>query len=271
VGSRCFGIFAACLALALLVSLSSVSAESPDDVALTWTHGKVVLPRSIAWIRTRDISDLPNDLAAPRSTPAIVYSHGSDGINDSTIELARALSEGGFAVFITDSYNRPGRVSNCDSKTHVCNRWPDTYRHRNEEIVYAARAIASIPFVDPKRVVLLGHSEGGIAAAHYAGGSFAGIVISGWNCGPLTVRERYLGDFGGIKSPPSVPILSIYSQRDPWYAAWGGLDGDCSRYFKDRAPSRAILEPGDLHYLLPRRDIVRAVIEFAQSATGATK
>ncbi len=258
-------------AFPLLLAPAGGHAESPDDVALTWSHGKVVLPRSIAWVRVRDIRDLPDDLAPPRSMPAIVYSHGSDGVVDSTIELARSFTEGGFVVFIPDSYKRPGRVSNCDPKSRVCNRWPDTYRHRGEEITYAAGALARIPFIDAKRVVLLGHSEGGIAAAHYAGSAFAGIVISGWNCGPLTVREKYLGNFGGIKSPPGVAILSIYSQRDPWYAAWGGLDGDCSRYFAGRAPSKAILEPGDVHYLLPRHDVVRAVIDFAQSVTGASK
>lgn len=240
-------------------------------MALTWDFGKVVLPSSIAWVRTRDIRDLPNDLAALRSMPAIVYSHGSDGIVDSTLELARALSDGGFVVFIPDSYKRPGRVSNCDSKTRVCNRWPDTYKHRNEEIVYAAGTIARVPFIDPKRVVLLGHSEGGIAVAHYAGDFYAGIIISGWNCGPLTVREKYLGNFGGIKSPPRVPILSIYSQNDPWYAAWGGLEGDCSRYFEGRAPSQALFYSGNVHYLLDRREIRRAVIDFALSVTGTGK
>jgi len=76
-------------------------------------------------------------------------------------------------------------------------------------------------------------------------------------------------DFSGIKSPPSVPILSIYSRRDPWFIDGGGLNGDCSRYFKGRAPSRAILEPGEVHHLLPRRDIAQAVIDFARSVTAA--
>jgi len=273
VRTRSSWIVASCLmALAILLSPANSRAESPDDVALTWTGGKVVLPRSVSWLRTRTIGQLPGDLAPPRSTPAIVYAHGSDGIVDSTIELARILSDGGFAVFIPDSYKRPGRVSNCNPKTLKCGQWPEVYRHRNEEIVYAASAITRVPFIDPKRIVLLGHSEGGIAVAHYAGDFYAGVVISGWHCGASTRgRDKYLGDFSGIKSPPTVPILSIYSQRDPWYIDGGGLNGDCSRYFAGRASAKAILEPGDVHYLLPRHDIVHAVIDFALSVTGTAK
>ncbi|MCD6075674.1 MAG: hypothetical protein K0Q70_2557 [Rhodospirillales bacterium] len=246
-------------------------AESPDDMALTWTHGKVVLPSSIAWVRTRDIGDLPNDLAAPNSMPAIVYIHGSTGMHASGLELARALTEGGFVVFLPDSFKRPGRVANCDSATLKCGKWPEVYRHRDEEIAHAAQAIRRIPFIDPKRVVLLGHSEGGIAVAQYAGDFYAGIVISGWNCGPLTTREKYLGNYAGIKSPPRVPILSIYSQDDPWFIDTGGRNGDCGRYFEGRAPSRALFYGGNIHYMLDRRDIRREVIDFARSVTGTAQ
>lgn len=258
-------------ALSLCVSSSS-RAESPDDMALTWDYGKVVLPSSIAWVRTRDIRDLPPDLARPRSIPAIVYIHGSDGIQPSSIELARALADAGFAVFLPDSFKRPGRVSNCDPKTLKCGAWLEVYRHRDEEIAYAAQAMRRIPFVDPNRVVLVGHSEGGIAVAQYSGDFFKGIVISGWFCGPVTKGgDRYFNTYPGIKSPLRVSILSIYSQNDPWFSDRGGLDGDCSRYLEGRTQSQALLYSGNVHYLLDRRDIRRAMIDFARSVTGASK
>lgn len=265
-------VASALLASVFLSAPSTGRAEAPDDMALTWTQGKAVLPSSIAWIRTRTIGDLPSDLAAPRSMPAIVYIHGSDGIQESTLDLARALTQGGFVVFLPDSFKRPGRVSNCDGKTLKCGQWPEVYRHRDEEIAYAAQAIRRVPFIDPTRVVLVGHSEGGIAVAQYAGDFYAGIVISGWYCGPWTRgRDKFIGNYSGIKSPQTIPILSIYSQSDPWYIGGGGLNGDCSRYFKGRAPSQALFYSGEVHYLLDRREIRRAVIDFAQSVTGSTK
>lgn len=60
-------------------------------------------------------------------------------------------------------------------RTSIC-----TYRE--EEIGFALAPLHEIAWVDPARIVLVGHSEGGEAAARWAEAGFQTMVLSGADC-----------------------------------------------------------------------------------------
>ena len=131
-------------------------------------------------IRADDGVTLAGTLSAPENTnglvPGFVFVHGSGCIDrDETIgpnkvflQLANALSNDGYAVLRYDKRS--------------CGKSGGTFAQRNRLIADARDVIAylrSQPGIDPKRIFVLGHSEGGELAPSIAiaDGGLAGIVL----------------------------------------------------------------------------------------------
>jgi hypothetical protein len=196
--------------IAFLVGCQSLdSSASSSAVSASWSGGRVILPRGpwrpFVYIGHNGIAipGLRIDSGLASKLPAIVYVHASGGIRLADSQFAAQAAEWGYLVFMPDSYARAGRRPNCDGSTLQCGAFPAAFRYRNEEIRYAANRVLELPFVDHRRLFLIGDSEGGLAVANYAGDEFTGIVIGDWDCGgPPYGAIRYA--LPGIAAPRHV-------------------------------------------------------------------
>lgn len=86
--------------------------------------------------------------------PAVVLMHGCDGINSNQLAWARELQKEGFVALVVDSFGPRWVSENCSS-----NRTVSGY-DRTEDAYGALNYLASMPFVDSKRVGIIGWSQG---------------------------------------------------------------------------------------------------------------
>ena len=112
---------------------------------------------------------LPRASAARRRFPAVILISGSNQVKDEKFGIARApkaafaeltneLAQKGIAVLRYD--NRCTGKSGCKPEV--------TLQDHNEDAQAAIRMLAKRTEVDPARIVLIGHDEGGIFASHAA-------------------------------------------------------------------------------------------------------
>ena len=71
-----------------------------------------------------------------------------------------------------------------------------------------------------------------------------------------------MGDYYGLKLPPSVPVLAIIGNEDPWYAAL--KDKHCGLLFNGRAKSESIVLPDNGHNVMNSSNV--ANVEYSKSA-----
>ncbi|HZV76284.1 MAG TPA: alpha/beta fold hydrolase [Candidatus Babeliales bacterium] len=178
-----------------------LKAHDPTVIPLPSPVAATPLPLPSAHYQSSDVSIRADDgvvLAgtltvpdAPPALPAILFVHGSGCIDrDETIgpnkvfaQLANALSNNGFAVLRYDKRS--------------CAKSGGTFATRDRLIADARDALAFLraqPGIDPRRIFVLGHSEGGELAPSIAiaDGSLRGIVLL---------------------APPALPLEQIIMQQ----------------------------------------------------------
>ena len=175
---------------------------APAVVALPRPAEPTALPLPAAHYRSSEVSVTADDGVALAATltmpggatgsvPAFVFIHGSGCLDrDETIgpnkvfaQLANRLSNDGYAVLRYDKRS--------------CGKSGGTFATRDRLVADALDAVAYLrqrPGVDPKRIYVLGHSEGGELAPSVAiaDGHLAGIVLL---------------------APPAIPLEQILMQQ----------------------------------------------------------
>lgn len=195
-----------------------------------------------------------------KKLPTAVYAHGCSGlvryrnIMGGHRRYIRLLAGAGFAVLIPDSFARKGRPQSCDPKRH--RGIPGApYRRimemRLEEIHYAAEQAGRFSWVDKENLFLMGHSQGGTAAARYSGLEFRAHIVSGSICR------------GGLRVPSGTPVLSIYSKNDPWLRG-RSPDGCRNEARKRGRPIEFHLFPGDAHNLSKNGRARSLILDFLE-------
>ena len=236
------------LALLFLVSATA----GAQDVELSWTKAQVWVPDR--WFpRTVKVE-------LDKKYPVVLYLHGCTGpwpAHDNA--WAQDFAGLGYITIGIDSFARPGRIANCDPKRSRGNsQFPNAYEYRQQEIDYAVSQLKTLPWVDQDRIVLVGFSEGGIAAAQTTQ-RFKAVVILGWTC---THQWQY-NYLDGVKSPKDVPILAVAYTEDPWRK--GTLvEGRCAT----RAPEHRITQvdlPGAAHEVHSSDQGRKAVLDFLKN------
>lgn len=182
-------------------------------VMATWRYGWYTIPgtytRSGRALSLRPSpADPPWAQTAARAlkpgvkVPVVLYLHGCTGIHDQAGRYRNLLLSQGYAVFMPDSFQRPGRLA-CGDEGDLRYR----VRLRLQELAYAAAQIRRLPWVDHKRVVLMGFSEGGNTVDHWAQPGFAAHIIIGSAC-------TLVG--GAPAAPAGVPVLAIVGAHDQY-------------------------------------------------------
>ena len=220
------------LLILFLLAIHQARATSSNDVEFSWLSARLFVPDVDNPVGV----DYANNL--DKAYPVVLYLHGCMGINKDALNWARLIGSIGFVVVLPDSMARTGRVPNCDPKLKKGNgAFPAARIYRQQEISYALNKILAADWAQKKNIFLMGHSEGGWAAAQSKHDEFAGVIISGATC---TNRNNLAND--GIFAPANMPVLAVASIDDEWYANKPSIKGRCA----DKAADRSLFRQVDL-------------------------
>lgn len=255
-----FWKIAAELALAVLLLGGGAQAQERKPPAhRTWQRAVVALPSQpkggvLGRMGEKRVRDALAALPAGSRFPAVLYLHGCSGMSPENFDYLHLLTEEGFAVVAPDSFARPGRPETCDPKLHAGIPGApqrEAVEMRQEEIRYARGRMGKLKWVDKNNLFLMGHSQGGGAAAAYSGGGFRGLILTGALC-PF-----------GLNAPPGTPVLALYSENDPWLH--GRDPRSCEAKAAERGrPIEFHLFPGGFHNQAKNpeaRELIRAFLK----------
>jgi dienelactone hydrolase len=155
---------------------------------------------------------MPEGASAASPVPAVVMLHGSSGVQDSREGLyGRQLAAMGVAALVVDSFG-----SRRDRATQFIDRLIEITETMLIADAYAAlEYLAQRGDVDPRRVVLVGFSYGGMAAVYAAYAQIAGALAP--------QGQRFAGHVGfyapciaRFDEPRTTgaPVLLLYGGRD---------------------------------------------------------
>jgi hypothetical protein len=239
------------------------------------------------WFSSRDISvgsgewKLPGTLTVPHGKgpwPAVVLVHGS-GPND------RDESVGGVKVFrdLAEGLATRGiAVLRYDKRTKVypqqCAADPNFTMTREtvEDAVLAAALLRKQDVIDPRRVFVLGHSQGGYMMPRImqADPTLAGVIVMAGNARPLeeliVEQSEYLfGLEGGMTAARQAQLEAL--RRDPW-RAFPGVTEKYKADLKDyNPPALAAGSPVPMLIVQGERDYQVRVKDFDLWKTGLAR
>jgi dienelactone hydrolase len=102
----------------------------------------------------------------PGPFPAVVYLHGCSGLLDNTrSRMAELLTGWGYVSLMVDSFTTRGIEHACEAETVIRQ---DVLRARQRDALGALSYLAKLPYVDPRRIAVVGSSQGGIVALQLA-------------------------------------------------------------------------------------------------------
>ena len=185
-----------------------------------------------------------------RRAPVIVFLHGSSGLGLKAIgEWQLWLAGLGYASIAPDSFALVGHVtykSPIDKASYE-----RIHALRASEIAPTLAALKGQAWVDPKRLILAGTSEGAVPVARYPGTEFMARMLYAWSCEANYFVTAPLNSF-----EPGKPVLNVISASDPFFSRsnpWLGdaqAQGHCASALKDNARASVLLVPNAPHTLL---------------------
>lgn len=268
-------LIALLLPLLLAGCYLSRSADRADELARTWRGATVSVPFSAVDPELADVAgrmaELEPGLLEVRPSarlPLVLFLHGCNGLHPGyRVDLAFLRAQG-YAVVAPDSFSRAYKPRSCDRHSKSAGFHPGVIGFRLAETAHALERIRGFPWVDPRRIVLMGQSEGGITTANWEGDGLAGRVILGWTC------QIPWPPLWGLRGDRSTPVLSVVSRDDPWFAPWY-VAGDCGIDMDGFADATSVVLDGSTHHVLRLSEAQQAVAAFlarvapARPADGA--
>ncbi len=247
------GLAIIALTFAFSAAYSDSFAQNTENreggVSQSWEKAEVFVPG-------RFFTSVPGKVSVEKPLPVVIYMHGCTGIVMHDSQWGNFIKGLGFIAILPDSMARPGRKLNCNPMMKRGGFFPQAHAMRQEEISYALEQIKKSQWADTKNIFLMGHSEGGVAAARNRLDCFRGIIISGWHC-----TNSQDTNFDGIFAPIETPIMTLEWDRDPWYAGTT-RDGSCTNKFGERKKARRILFSGSQHDTYQQAEARDAVARF---------
>jgi dienelactone hydrolase len=220
---------------ACVVALCLASCAGP---AVSFPNATPVSPRTI-----------PADEVRPAGAgpfPAVVLMHGCHGVSASTRQWAAWLRERGYVALVVDSWTPRGIRDGCVPGPDI----PSTERF--DDAMGALRWLQARPYVDGRRIGIIGWSNGGV---------FAMSVINGPSLERARARGVTLPDPGFaaavamypggcyslVQERVVRPLLLLIGEADDWT-----LPSECVRMveaMRARGADATIVQyPGAVHY-----------------------
>jgi dienelactone hydrolase len=236
----------ACLGLIVVASFDVQATVSADELvkfdSAAYAIGK--LQQRLA----RERGEMPT--GAPATTiegylskpdgsgpfPAVIYLHGCDGLSVNARNIvAEVITGWGYVSFAVDSFATRGIKEACDQPM------PD----RQADALGALLYLSKLAFVDPKRIAVLGSSQGGIVALQLASTHPVGLFAI-----PDELKFRGAVAYYPLCSVATdqltIPTVILIGELDDWTPA-----KDCERLMERRAgkgaPVKLVIYPGAYH------------------------
>jgi dienelactone hydrolase len=203
------------------------------------------------------------------SVPVVVFLHGCDGLGagpgalyPDTRAWVQTITQAGYRFVAPDSWARGtwSRPNSCPGQSGPQPTLETRLTVRSmriAEIGYAVARLQEDPTVDQKRIVALGHSEGGLAiATSTPPPGVRAEIISGWTCHSSVALGM------GIAAPPSIPVLALGFERDTTTEM---RPGKCSEFFPGRTDAHEFIAPGSGHMIGGVAGAQQAVVDFLGS------
>lgn len=226
----------------------SVLEPSEQNLGLTWQGASVVMP---GW--EGKLSALPAQSGEKR--PLVIFMHGSSGIAPFVKEYQHFLAHDlGLASIAPDSMAIPDRLnytSPIDKPTYE-----RVHTLRLGELTYAFEHAAQLPWVDPKRIIIIGTSEGSVPIARFADLRPLARVIYSWSC-----EDNYFVESHRTAIPLATPVLSVIAAKDPYFSPdnpWNAeyhVRGTCTQALKGHQSAMVVTVASDKHTILNFPDV----------------
>jgi len=251
----------ACLIVLLVGNSVDCSAQSGQPAAVVQFEG---IPAGPQPVRLQGYLRQPNGAAL---LPAVVMLHGCGGRADLLDQdWGAKIASWGYVTLTIDSFGPRGLKNTCASAAPLDLGF-DAYRGLN--------FLVREPFVDPKRVALVGFSQGGWLTIW----SVERGVIEQMSENKFRAAAAFYPPCNGSKGVMTIPMLILIGESDDWTPAeacrkmvdrrddWG-----ISRQKGEGAVVRLVVYPGAYHgFDLPAfKTPVQYLghhLEFSQSAT----
>ncbi|MBS0533922.1 MAG: dienelactone hydrolase family protein [Proteobacteria bacterium] len=150
---------------------------------------------------------------------AVVHLHGCGGLSDERrIAAEKQFTALGYVTLVVDSFSTRGITEACSGRGALPSRQADA--------IGALEYLATLPFVDPKRIALVGYSQGGDAALSIASASEVPVFEV-----PEELKYRaavaYYPMCGAAGDELAIPTLILAGEYDDWARA-----SECTRLLR---------------------------------------
>ncbi|WP_112297189.1 dienelactone hydrolase family protein [Ruegeria denitrificans] len=240
--------------------------DDPNELERTWRAAIVRVPVGDGQSKQVTTDDLRRqNTGTQRRLPTIIYLHGCSGIWPGTHRRIKFLSDAGYLVIAPASLARETYPRSCNVETLEGSLFRGTLVLRRNDAGYAIEMARQLSIVDDSNIVLMGFSEGAVAAVGFEAQNeqqrVKARVAEGWTCHTPFSEAR------GVNAPESEPVLTLVGARDPWYQnKWS--EGDCSEFLSSQNGSKSIVyKDSDLageHGLLEFERAQRDVLDFLE-------
>jgi dienelactone hydrolase len=220
------------------VFAASVLLAACAGPAVTFPNASPAVPRTIPAAEERP------DGAGP--FPAVVLLHGCHGVSASTRDWGRWFRARGYVALIVDSWAPRGIRDGCVPGPDISNT------ERFDDTVGALRWLHARPYVDRRRIGVMGWSNGGVFAMSVVNGPSLerararGVVVP--EPGFAAAVAMYPGGCYSLVHEVVVrPLLLLIGAADDWT-----LPAECARMVEAMrargADAHLVMYPGAVHY-----------------------
>lgn len=213
--------------------------SDPEELKRTWDGAKVRIPLESGILKAT-MRNLKN-ITSNKKFPTVIYMHGCNGFWTGTDRRVDFLAVLGFAVIAPDSFSRKKAPTSCDPRRHLGGMYRPTLIMRQHEAANAIKMAREMSWVDPNFIFLMGLSQGGITTATFTGEPVKARIIEGWGC------HAGWPEYNGLNSPETEPVLSLVSDKDPWFQN-PVLQGDCGDFMKSTESKSVVFNSGKIRY-----------------------
>jgi len=238
----------ACLILTILATFDVQTIASADD--LVKFDSAAYRVGQLQQRQARERGETPPE--APHTTiegylskpdgsgpfPAVVYVHGCSGLStDTRKRMAERLTAWGYISLVVDSFASRGIKESCDQLRLVPSRQADA--------LGALLYLSKLDFVDPKRIAVVGSSQGGVVALQLASTHVVELFAFPDNL-KFKAAVAYYPPCSVATDQLNIPTIILIGELDDWSPA-----KDCERWMERRAgkgaPVKLVIYPGAYH------------------------
>ncbi len=246
--------------------MTGLEASDPTEIARSWQAAIVRIPGAAMQSKPSSIATLADDIDPTRTYRVVIYMHGCSGVWQGTSDRIKFYADNGFLVIAPVSFARLKYPKSCDVVTNRGGLYRGTLSMRQKDAGYAIEMARKMPFVDGRKIVLAGLSQGAITAVTFVAANAdqktAARVVEGWTC------NAGWPEYKGVNAGADEPVLTLVARNDPWFQnEW--TKGDCTKSLNtDNGSKSVVYSDGELawrHELLDLLAPQQEVLEFLQT------